>query len=58
MTTIAKPPEINFYNRGSGKIETEQVYGDKFIRFMYCSVAGQKLGSLFTNKYFSKAYGA
>jgi phosphatidylserine decarboxylase len=58
MTTIANPPEIKFFNRGAGQIETEKVYGDKFIRFMYCSKAGQKLGGLFTNKYFSQAYGA
>lgn len=57
MTTVANPPEIKFFNRGSGQIETEKVYGDKFIRLMYCSFAGQKIGNLLTNKYFSKAYG-
>jgi phosphatidylserine decarboxylase len=58
MTSVASPPEIKFFNRHSGRLETELVYGDKFIRFLYCSVAGQKLGSLLTNKYVSKAYGA
>ena len=57
MTTIATPPEIKFFNRMTGKMETEKVYGDAFIKFLYCSVAGQKIGSAFTNKYFSQAYG-
>lgn len=57
MTTVSNPPEIEFFNRHTGKIETEKVYGDKFIKLLYCSVAGQKIGSLFTNKYFSQAYG-
>ena len=59
MTSISNtPPEIKFFNRISGQMEIEKVYGDMFIKFLYCSVAGQKLGGLFTNKYFSKAYGA
>lgn len=58
MTTIANPPEITYYNRLTGKKEIEEVYGDAFIRFLYCSVAGQKIGSLVTNKYFSQVYGA
>lgn len=58
MTNIATPPEIKYFNRVTGQQETELVYGDKFIRFLYTSVAGQKIGSLVTNKYFSKAYGA
>jgi phosphatidylserine decarboxylase len=58
MTTVANPPEIKFFNRQSGQIEVEKVYGDAFIRFLYCSVAGKKVGSAFTNKYFSKLYGA
>ena len=58
MTTVSNPPVIKYYNRVTGKNETELVYGDMFIRFLYCSVAGQKIGNLFTNKYFSKAYGA
>lgn len=59
MTTTSNlPAEIKFFNRGSGQMEVEKVYGDAFIKFLYCSVAGQKLGGLVTNKYFSKAYGA
>jgi phosphatidylserine decarboxylase len=58
MTTVSNAPEIKYFNRVNGQIETEKVYGDKFIKFLYCSVAGKKIGTIFTNKYFSKAYGA
>ncbi len=58
MTSISNPPpEIKYFNRSTGKMEIEKVYGDMFIKFLYCSVAGQKMGSFFTNKFFSKAYG-
>lgn len=42
----------------TGQTEIEKVYGDWFINFLYCSVAGQRLGGIFTNKYFSKLYGS
>ena len=58
MTTVSNPPEIKYFNRMTGKMETEKVYGDFFIKFLYTSVAGKKIGNLFTNKYFSKMYGA
>lgn len=58
MTMVSNPPEIKYYNRTTGKHEVEKVYGDWFIKFLYCSVAGQKVGGLFTNKYFSRVYGA
>lgn len=58
MTTVANPPEITYYNRLTGKKEVEKVYGDAFIRFLYCSFAGQKFGNLLTNKFVSQAYGA
>lgn len=58
MTTVSNPPEIKYFNRMTGKMETEKVYGDFFIKFLYTSVAGKKIGNLFTNKYFSKFYGA
>ena len=58
MTTVSNPPEIKYFNRMTGKNEIEKVYGDAFIKFLYRSVAGKKVGSAFTNKFFSKAYGA
>ncbi len=56
--TTTQSSEIKYFSRVTGTMELEKVYGDKFIKFLYCSVAGQKIGSLFTNKYFSQAYGA
>ena len=35
MTTASKTPEILYFNRMTGKTETELVYGDKFIKFIY-----------------------
>lgn len=58
MPDLHTAPEIKFFNRVSGKQEIEKVYGDWFIKFLYTSFAGQKMGGLFTNKYFSQAYGA
>ena len=58
MSTVTPPPEIKYFNRMSGQNEIEKVYGDWFIRFLYTSFAGQKMGGVFTNKYFSKVYGA
>ena len=58
MTTVSNTPEIKYFNRMTGKNEIEKVYGDWFINFLYRSVAGKQIGSAFTNKFFSKAYGA
>ncbi|MBA2405856.1 MAG: phosphatidylserine decarboxylase [Bdellovibrionales bacterium] len=58
MTLVSNSPEIKYFNRMTGKNEIEKVYGDWFINFLYRSVAGKKVGSAFTNKLFSKAYGA
>lgn len=58
MTTVSNLSEIKYFNRMTGQTEVEKVYGDKFIKFLYTSIAGQKIGTLFTNKYFSKTYGA
>lgn len=58
MTTVSNPPEIKYFNRMNGQNEIEKVYGDWFIKFLYTSIAGQKVGGVFTNKYFSKVYGA
>lgn len=58
MSMVNTPPEIKYFNRMTGQSEIEKVYGDWFIKFLYTSVAGQKVGGVFTNKYFSKVYGA
>jgi phosphatidylserine decarboxylase len=58
MTTVSNSPEIKYFNRMTGQNEIEKVYGDKFIKFLYCSDIGKKVGGVFTNKYFSEIYGA
>lgn len=58
MTTVSNPPEIKYFNRMTGKNEIEKVYGDWFINFLYSSALGHQFGGAFTNKYFSKIYGA
>jgi phosphatidylserine decarboxylase len=58
MTIVSNSPEIKYFNRMTGKHEIEKVYGDQFIKFLYRSVAGKSVGGMFTNKLFSKAYGA
>jgi phosphatidylserine decarboxylase len=58
MTILSNQTEIKYFDRKTGKTETEKVYGDWFIKLLYTSTPGQKMGSLLTNKYFSKAYGA
>jgi phosphatidylserine decarboxylase len=58
MTSASNPSEINYFNRMTGKNEVEKVYGDGFIKFLYRSAPGKKIGPAFTNKLFSKAYGA
>ncbi|MBY0518666.1 MAG: phosphatidylserine decarboxylase [Bacteriovoracaceae bacterium] len=49
--------EIKFWHRGHGQMETEKVYGDWFIRYLYDSSLGKKTGGMFANASFSKFYG-
>lgn len=49
---------IIFYNRGTKKYETEQVAGDKYLKWTYSSPVGMKLLELLIKKkIFSKRYG-
>jgi phosphatidylserine decarboxylase len=57
MTKVVEAPEIKYFNRITGKVDVEKVYGDWFIKFLYTSFAGQRVGGIFTNRYFSKLYG-
>ena len=49
--------EIKFVNRQTGALETEKVYGDKLIRFLYNSAAGKASGKFLCRRPFSQAYG-
>ncbi len=58
MSQDKKTKEIQYFNRGKGKVETEKVYGDFFVKLLYQSVASKALAPLFANKLLSKAYGS
>ena len=48
---------ILFWHRAHKKMETEKVYGDWFIRYLYQNETGKKANRLFANALFSKTYG-
>lgn len=51
-------PSIQFYNRQSGQIEVEQVYGEGFLRFAYENPLGRAaLHLLLKRRLFSRWYG-
>ncbi|WP_221887047.1 phosphatidylserine decarboxylase [Bacteriovorax stolpii] len=50
--------EIKFYNRVTGKVDHEMVYGDKFIEWLYESPSGKGLSHLVCKAPISKFYGA
>lgn len=52
------PPEIEFFNRYSGRVETEQVYGAAYMRLIYGNPLGQvALHGLVKRAAFSRWYG-
>jgi len=50
--------EIQYYNRGKGQVETEKVYGDGLIKWMYESVSGKLLSNLLVKGPLSAIYGS
>jgi phosphatidylserine decarboxylase len=51
--------EIRIWNRQARREETEKVYGDKWVKWLYGTPTGQRLtDSLLTRPFISKAYGA
>ncbi len=57
MDTSQNSSSIRFWHRANNKIEIEQVYGDRFISFLYDSSLGKLTGKVFANKSFSQLYG-
>ena len=54
----AAPGEIEFFNRYTGQVETEQVYGDAFLRFTYGNPLGRLALHAFVKRaFFSRWYG-
>lgn len=50
--------KIHFFNRVSGKIEEELVYGDSFIKWLYQTKVGEVFQELITKSTISRVYGA
>ena len=48
---------IKYQNRTTGQIETEKVYGDKVLKFIYTNPIGMGLSSFISKSSFSKMYG-
>lgn len=55
---MSKPESITFWNRAQRREETEQVYGDAFVRLLYGTAPGQLAADLFAGRALSRAYGA
>ena len=50
---------IQYFDRYSGKLETEEVYGGDWVRFVYGSSLGWPLAFLIARRrWFARAYGA
>ena len=49
--------KILYYNRYTKNIETEVVYGEKAVQWLYHSFFGKLFGVFLTMKFFSKIYG-
>lgn len=56
---MSTPPsnEINFWHRGHRKMETELVYGDRAIQYLYQNDWGKRANKLVTSPWASKIYG-
>lgn len=54
---MSKQESIEFYNRYTGQLETEKVYGDFMVKLLYNSTPGKILTPFFANKYISQVYG-
>jgi len=50
--------EINYFNRATQRLETERVYGDGAIRFIYDNWFGQLLAPMVASKPISQCYGS
>lgn len=50
--------EIQYYNRSKSQMETEKVYGDKAVRWLYDSSMGKAMAEVLVRPSFSKLYGA
>ena len=49
--------EVRYFHRYTGETETEKVYGDRAIRWLYGARMGRGLGTILAKKWFSHLYG-
>ena len=49
--------QITFFHRQNNSVETEKVYGDGAVKFLYESTLGKALSPLLTQKWISDLYG-
>lgn len=55
---MASPHPISFFNRRTGRLETEEVYGEAFLRWTYETLPGRwVLWALARRAWFSRFYG-
>ena len=49
--------DIQYFNREKQCVETEKVYGEKAVKFIYATAPGKLLGFLISRKWISQLYG-
>jgi phosphatidylserine decarboxylase len=49
--------EIPYFNRDTGQIESEKVYGGGAVRFAYSTLIGKALGAIISSRCLSRLYG-
>jgi phosphatidylserine decarboxylase len=52
-----KPETIDYFNRVTGTLETEKVYGEGLVKFFYKNALGKYLAPLISNRTISQLYG-
>lgn len=50
--------EIQFFNKMTGKMDRELVYGDKMVEWLYKSSSGKLFSEILVKSWISKAYGS
>jgi phosphatidylserine decarboxylase len=54
---IMQQESIKYFNRAKNQVEVEKIYGDFFLRWLYCTPSGKALSNIFCKAPLSKIYG-
>ena len=54
---MSEAKEIQYFNRSTGELEVEKVYGEAAVNLLYSGTIGKILAPIFASKFLSKAYG-